>query len=811
MWTITRVEDVFREVRQAARVLRRTPGHSIAVITLLALGIGANAAMFSLVNALFIRELPVYEPERLVAVSPGWPTALLDDFRRAQTSFSSILANGSVGATVLSTPAGEQLAGVSGGTVSGNYFQVLGVQAALGRVFTEADDSPGDPQPVLVISHAFWRRQFGGDPNALGQRILLAGTPFSIIGIAPAAFTGISPGVARDFWVPLHALFVTVPEGDARRRRSYPWLSTIARLKPGVSVMQAQAESEAVYSQIAPPPTQPEGNRRSRVRVEPASRGSGGIRGQLTTPIQILAGTVIVVLLVVWANVATLLLARGAARQREMAVRQALGCSRLRLMRQLLLEGLLLAGAGGAIGIVLAPNAARALLAMQPSFGRLDLDLSLEQNTLLFGLGISLLTALAFSVAPALRASAAKIGTALKSSSGGQIGRQKLIRAVIAVQVALSVVLVAASFLFTRSLLGLHTMDTGFDREHLLSAIVDAAPAGYRDGASQALLGERLVERLSGVPGVKSASVGLCAVVMGCSRASVVNFEGRTSRPDDPSIWINPVSPNYFETVGIPLVMGRGFGPQDHAGSPHVAVVTDALARFYFPGQNALGKRYIERDGGEAVEIVGVARDVKFVSPRDAPIRMAFLSRSQSPGSIGYVQVRTEGSPEALVTPVRRAILEVEPKISLRGPDPLSRVLEQILSRDMLLSRASALFGFIALLLACFGIYGVISYFVAARSAEFGIRLALGAQPRAIMRHIIAEALKTVLPGTIAGIGAAWAAGRLVESLLFGITGRDLLTHAGVAITLLLTTIAAAYVPALRASRIDPLRTLRAE
>jgi predicted permease len=801
------MEDLLREIRHIARVLGRSPSHSAAVIGLLALGIGANSAMFSLVNALFIRELPVREPQRLVSVSPGWPVPLFEGFRRAQTSFIGIVATG--GGTVLSTPAGEQLTGATGGTVTGNYFQLLGVRAAYGRVFTEADDTPGNPQPVLVISHDFWRRQYSGDTSAIGQKILLGVIPFTIIGIAPASFIGNTPGITRDLWAPLYAFLQTVPQGDSRRRPTYPWLAATARLKPGVSLAQAQAESESVYARIAGPPLS---NRPSRIRVEPANRGSGGIVRQFTTPVQILACTVVVVLLVVWANVATLLLARVAIRQREMAIRQALGCSWSGLVRQMLVEGLLLAAAGGVIGIAIAPGAARALLAMQPSFDRIYLDLSIDRNVLLFGAGVSLLTALAFSLAPALRVSQTRIETALKNSSPGHTGgRQQLIRSVIAIQVALSVVLVAASFLFTRSLIRLHTVDTGFDRGHILSATVNTAFAGYRDAPSQIQLGERLVVRLQGVPGVSSASVGLCAVMMGCSRATVVNFEGRAPQEDDPSIWINPVSPNYFETIGAPLLVGRGFGPQDHAGSPHVAIVTDAIARFYFPGQSAVGKRFVERAGGETVEIIGVVRDMNFVGVRDAPIRMAFLSRAQSPANIGYIQVRTAGSPEPLVAAVRRAILEVEPKLVLTGPDTLSNVFDRLHSRDVLLSRASGLFGAIALLLGCFGVYGVISYIVSSRSAEFGIRLALGAQPAAVIRHVIGNAVMTVLPGIVVGILAALSAGLLIESLLFGISGRDLGTLAAVVLSLLVTTVLAACLPALRASRLDPLRTLRSE
>jgi macrolide transport system ATP-binding/permease protein len=471
-----------------------------------------------------------------------------------------------------------------------------------------------------------------------------------------------------------------------------------------------------------------------------------------------------------------------------------------------------MAGAAGLIGVALAPSVARALLWMQPSFGTTILDLSLDIHMLIFGVAISVLTAVGFSLAPAIRLSRTAIEPALKSASWGSTGRkQRTVRWVTAFQIALSVILVTASFLFARSLIGLHTVHAGFDRDHIISATLNPRLAGYRDDAAQARLGERLIERLSALPGVKSASVGLCAVLMGCSRAAVVNVDGRDAQPDDPRIWINPVSTNYFETAGIPLVMGRGFGPGDRPGSTHVAVVTEALARFYFPDQNPLGKRFTERDGGDPVEIVGVLRDVKFVTPRDAPIRMAFLSLTQFPGPFSYVQVKTGGPPERSISAVRRAILEVDPKLFLLGPDPLSDVLDLILSRDVLLSRASSLFGMIALLLACFGLYGVISYIVAARTAELGIRLALGAQPREVLRHVIWDALNIVTPGILLGIAGAWAAGRLVESLLFGIKGRDPMSYVAVAISFLLVSILAASLPGLRASRIDPLRTLRGD
>jgi predicted permease len=766
------VQDGVREVRQASRALLRAPGHAAVVVSLLGLGIGANAAMFTLVNAIFLRDLPVEQPERLVTLSPGWPTELFQEFRGLPKSFAGIFAAGSLGGAD----------GANGRVATANYFDVLGVKASMGRVFHKEDEH----NPVVVISHAFWQKQFGGAPDVLQRSVRIGSQPFRIIGVAPRQFTGDAPGLARDFWVPLQAALTTTPATESRKRPNYPWLSVMARLGPQVSLAQAREEATAIYGRMS----------KTRLRVESASRGFGGVRG-LEGPLQILAGTVAVVLLVIWANVATLLLARGATRVREMAVRQALGGSRWRLLRQVLLEGLLLAAAGGAIGLAIAPGAARALLLMRPSFERIDLDLSPDPNVLLFGVGVTILTAIAFSIAPALRASHREISAALKSGPSGSSGRRRTVRVVIAVQVALSAVLVASSFLFTRSLIRLNTLDVGYDRDHLLSVTLNLGLAGYRDGAEQVRVGQRIADRIAAMPGVKSVGVGLCAVLMGCSRSA----EG------DPTVWLNPVSPNYLETAGIPIVAGRGFGPEDRAGSPRVAVVTEAFARYRFPGESPLGKSFEDRN--EAAEIVGVARDVRFVSPRDAPIRMVFFSQAQVPSGVSYVQVRTTGSPEAMTAAVRKAILDVEPRVSLLGPDPLNATMTRMLSRDVLLGRASGLFGGIALVLACFGVYGVISYLVAAQASDYGIRLALGAPPVVVLRHIIAGAIWTVLPGIGVGIAGAWAASRWIESLLFGIAARDVVTYAGVAVCLVAATVLAASLPALRASRMDPLSVLR--
>ena len=824
MQTLLRqLEDLWRDLHQAMRTLRRAPGHSIAIVSLLALGIGANAAIFSLVNALFIRDLPVPEPERLVILNPGWSTPLFEDFRLRQTSFSGIFSTGSLTDAVVTAEAGGvELTGVKGGIASGNYFEVLGVTAALGRVFNDHDDNASDPQPVMVISHRFWKRQFDGDPRAIGREIYIFGSPFQIVGVTPPEFTGEMPGRVRDFWVPLSLQPLANPEGDLRRNPGYRWLSVMGRLKPGGSLEQAQAEAGVLQDQMISEQagqagiSSTERTRPNPIQLEPGRGGFGGFRRQLGTPLQVLSGAVAIVLLIVCANIATLLLARGANRQREIAVRLALGCSRIRLVRHLLLEALVLAGVGGLIGLVLAPAFARGLLMMQPTFSSIGLDLSLDGNVLLFALGISTVTAIGFSLVPALRASRVAIEPALRSRGpGGQRSRQTMIRCAVALQVALSVVLVAASLLFAQSLMRLYAVDAGFDRHQILSVTINARVAGYRDDLEHARLGRRLVDRISSLPGVKSVSLGLCAVLMGCSRAAVVDMEGHQPQPNDPPIWINPVSDNYFETPGMPLVMGRGFGRQDRPGAAAVAVVTEALARFYYPDQNPLGKRFTQRSGAGQrtgpIEIVGVVRDVKFVNPRDAPIRMAFLSLEQFPGPFSYLQVRTEVPPEALLSSVRQAILEVDPKLRVSGPQPLGEVLDNILARDVMLGRVSTIFGIVTLMLACFGVYVVISYLVAARTTELGIRLALGAQPGQVIRHVIADALKTVAPGIAIGVVGAWAGGDLIEALLFGVSGRDPITYLSVVGALLLTTTIAAYIPGRRASRIDPVRALRCE
>jgi predicted permease len=783
------------DLKQAARGFLRAPGHTIPIVALLAVGIAANAAMFTLFNALFLRDLPVRDPERLAVITPFRSVPDFDDFRAAQKSFTGVMGAGSALGAVVRGESGERLTGVSVGLVTDNYFDVLGVRLARGRAF-----QPGESESVIVISDAFWRRQFDRDPAVVGRRLLLSGAPFTIVGVTSPGFGSELAGRVRDLWAPLRFQPIVDSQGDLRVNRGYTWIGMMGRLRPGVSLQQAEGEAKALAGANA-----------RRVLVESGRAGLGGFRGRFTVPLQVLAGLVGVILLLVCASVATLLFARGAGRAREIAIRQALGAGRGRLLRQFLVESLLLAGVSGVVGLAAAPAFARLLISLQPSTDNFAPELAPDARVLAFALGVSLLTAIVFGLAPALRASR------LTSARGSTDSRpvRRTIRGMVVVQSALSVMLVAAAFLFSHSLYRLRAVSAGFDRDHIVSATVEPRYAGHRDDAAQTELGRRLIERLSGLPGVRSASVGLCAVLMGCSRMGIMDADGQASDPNATAVWINPVSPNYFDTAGIPMLQGRPFAPSDRAGGPRVAVVTEALARAYFPGGSAVGKRLVQRTGpgagGGPVEIVGVARDVKFVNPRDPAIRMVFLSTGQSPAPFNYVQVRTAGSPGPMVATVRAAILEVEPNLYIRGPDTLAENLDRILTRDVLLSRAGALFGAIALIIACFATYAVVSYMVAARRMELGVRLAIGAQPSAIRRGVIVDALRAVVPGVVLGLAGAWAAGRFFESLLFGVKREDPYTQIAVAATLLAVTAVAAWIPARRAARIDPIEALRAE
>lgn len=814
LWTFTKLEDLWRDVRHAVRILRRTPGHSLAIVGLIATGIGANAAIFSLINAVLIREIPVKNPGELAIVQRvdslgrenNISVPLYQEMRERQTSFTDIFAAQGFQNPQFTLQRGstEEVTNVRGTIVTGNYFDVLGVGALLGRAITPSDDVFEDQRAVMVLSYDFWVRQLGGDQRVIGREVYLYKRPFTIIGVMPKEFRG----VGGDFWVLLSMQPIVMPGINLLSSPGSAWLNVMGRLKPGVSLAQAQAEAKVIYEPFRAQYNQQEG---TTMRVESGSRGFDYARSRFATPLRILMGGVGMLLLIACANVASLLLARAGARQKETAVRQVLGCGRARLMRQFLIESFLLALCGGALGLALAHMGAKALIAIAPETS-IPLEAPLDRNVLLFTLAASAFAAVVFGVAPALRASRTSFDAALKSASRSfTASRQWTNRLIVVVQTALSVVLVAGAALFGQSLYRLYSLDAGFDRTQVITANVNArAVVEGIDNSRYVDIAEQLLDRISVDPGVRSVNIAAAGFLMGSARAwgSMVVDGKLLPSP----MRINQVTRDFLSTWGIQLLAGRSFTTEDRKNSPKVAVVNETFAQTYFAGESAVGKRFWSAETpSDSTEIVGVVQDSKYNDLREEPVPLAFLLLAQAPQNFNFIQVKIDGPAGPALARLRQAIIDVDPRLRPTRMETLDESLDRVISRDILLARLSGLFAIMALLLACFGIYGLISYTVSARTAEIGIRMALGADPGSVQRGVIQDALVAVTPGVVVGLIAAFFVNRAMESLLFGVSGRDSGTYIVVAAALLVSAVLAAYGPGRRASRIDPAIALRCE
>jgi predicted permease len=814
LWMFSWLEDLSRDVRHALRTMRHAPGHTLAIVLLLAVGIGANAAIFSLTYPILIDRLPVPEPNRLISFDGintqrgrpggwGWSGPTFEAFQRRYASADVAAA----GAIPPGAGTDRRFDGLETKLVTGNFFHVLGLGAASGRLLVPEDDTYDDPRAVFVLSDASWKGRLGGDPSVIGREFQLYGRTFTLVGVTPGDFRG----MGADIWIPYNWQPV-VGDRDVRRDRGRSWLDLMGRLKPGVSLAQAQAEADIAWSQVRTefrlPPE-------FSLRLQRGDRGFEGLRNRFATPLWILTGAVAMLLVIACANVASLLLARSGARQKEIAVRQAIGCGRARLIRQFLVESLVLACCGGLLGLVLAAVGARTLVAMAAPEAIEAVDPGLNGGVLWFTLAVSVGSAVLFGLIPAWRASKVSIEPVLKSAARGASAsrsRQLLNRSCVVVQTAFSAVLVLGAALFGQSLYRLYSFDAGFEREQVITATVNARALGFRSNPDPqyAAAADRLVERLSVLPGVESVSVTGTGFLTGSSRTTGIVVQGRETESPRSPVRVNQATSNFLETLGVSIIMGRGFSPRDTTGAPLVAVVNQSFTRAHFPNETPIGKR-LNAGYATPVEIVGVARDSKYNDFREESVPLVYLPLHQDPRNFNHVQLKVHGSAEALVPLVRAAILEVDPRFAPTRVETLEASLDRVLARDILLARLSGLFGALALLVACFGVYGMISYVVASRTAEIGVRLAIGAQPRGVLGHVIGDALKTVGPGLALGLAGALAVERVITSLLFGATGRDLATYAAVAGCLLLTSVVAAYVPARRASRIDPVIALRCE
>jgi predicted permease len=820
------IGDLWHDLRYGARMLLKSRAFTAVAVLSLALGIGANTAIFSLIDTVLLKNLPVRAPEQLhqiaysgqLGVREGGNFPLYQQIRDHNRSFSEVIACNPNQWKV--TVRGETEV-VAGQVVTGNYYSALGVVAVLGRTLTVADDQTPRGHPVAVVSHAYWKRRFAQDPGVLGQSLTINLVPFTIIGVTSPEFFGLQVGRSADITVPM-SMHPLVGSGAGLNDRTGWWnLLVLGRLKPEVSAEQARAEVDLLLQQfLDEAQTRPQARQGffQRAELMPASNGLAELRKQFSEPLHILMVIVGLVLLIACANVANLLLARAAARQKEVAIRLALGAGRLRLIRQLLTESVMLALLGGLLGILLAYWGANYLVSFIPQNGApITLHFSPDLRVLSFTVAVSLLTGVLFGLAPALRATRLDLGPVLKDDArglGGGRSRSRLGRLLVVAQVAISLILLIGAGLFVRSLQKLRGIDTGFDRKNVLMFTINAYGTGYRDTRLAALHRE-LLERVSLMPGVRSASLSNYSPITGWSQGRRISVPGFTHQSEeDWVIAVNWVGPNYFETMGIPLVAGRAFTIVDNEQAPRVAVISESVARYYFANENPLGRRItVSRppEGGEC-EIVGVVKDAKFESLRGENRRLVYLSHLQGPAKgLMTFALRTSSDPASLIAVARNEVRAVGKDIPITEVKTLAAQIDESLAQERLVATLSSFFGLLALLLSCIGLYGTMAYAVARRTREIGIRMALGAQPGDVLWQVMRETLLLVLIGVVMGLPVALAATRLIPIPLFGLTASDPLTIA-MATTLLIAVAAlAGYLPARRAAQVDPLEALRCE
>lgn len=836
------LDEILQDLRYAFRALRKSPGFAAVAILSLALGIGANTAIFSLIDAVILKSLPVRDPEQLLQVMMGteayggYSNPTWEHLRDRQDVFSGIFAYGRWGFNLAS---GGEAHSVHGAYVSGEYFDTLGVHAVLGRTLSPADDRRGCAARA-VLSYGFWQREYGGRADVLGKTIALDRHPAEIVGISEPGFDGTEVGASADIMAPLCAITAIGSGYPAMLDTNfYPvgWLQVIGRLKRGVTAGQAAARLKMLAPQIYEATFEQRGLAREDGRqlglkdreqylkqtfdTYPAANGISYLRREYRLSLAVLMTIAGVVLLIACANVANLLLARGASRQREIAIRMAVGGGRGRLIRQLLTESLFLSGIGASLGILFAEWGTRLLV----RFLDATLDLSPDVRLLAFTASVAVLTGLLFGIAPAWRGTRVHPHSAMKANARGVIEGTKLGlgKMLVTAQVALSLLVVVAAGLMLSTFWKLISLDAGFDRDHVLLVSVDLRSGNYPRERWSAVYRE-ILDRLRAIPGVHSASVSSITPVCHCRWTDEVDVDGYTAKSrDDAMAAFNNVSDGYFETLGTSILIGRDFNSHDTSTSLKVAIVSKSFAQKYFGAANPLGQHFRIRGGrgpqfawsatdGPA-EIVGVVKDAKYGSLREVPWPFVFIPWSQGgvPGPLTSFELRPAlGTPTALISAAKSAIGNVNPNVSIEFETLAAKVDDSIL-RERLLATLSGFFGGLALLLATIGLYGVMSYNVARRRSEIGIRMALGAEQSCVLRMVLGEVSILVGIGLVIGLGAAAATTRFVASFLFGVSPNDPWTLSLACGILALVSGLAGFLPARRASRLDPMIALREE
>lgn len=825
---------MLQDIRYACRWLIRSPGFAAVAILSLGLGIGFNTAIFAVADALLLRPLPVTAPSRLVDIytsgsdgdtfsSNSLPD--LQDLRATTSVFEGVLGYSAMFAGVAR---GDRARLVLGEVVTGNYFQVLGVPARLGRTLTPDDDAVGAP-PVTVLSAGYWQREFDGDAGVVGQTLRIRSQPFTIVGVIDDAFTGMIPLLSPELWISVRYVEnaepaginenVPSPTGTSRLdRRGQRWLFAKARLKPGISVDQARANVAVVAGQLAA--AYPATNKDRRITVRPTSetRLHPDADGIMTLVVGGTMAAVGLVLVIACANLAGMLLARASARRREISIRLAIGAGRGRLVRQLVTESLVLGVFGAAAGLVLAAWLTRLLSAFHlPIFAALTLDLRLDARVLAFTAGVTILTGLLAGLVPALRATRPGLVTDLKGETRTERlgGRQWSARDVLVVgQVAVTVVLVVTAGLLVRSLMASRDADVGFRTGGLAIVSADTDMQRYTPERRRAFWAEA-ERRLRALPGVGGVAFGSrLPFSLNFSRTTIA-VPGQQKTPDEMGAPINSadVSRDYFSTLGIAVLQGRAFLDADLPDHPRVAIINETMARRYWPDQSPIGRSVFERQltSGKSFEIVGVVADHKLQTVAEAPQAAIFFADSQTPGAYQVVVARTSGDETQLVAAMRRTLLEIEPNLLLMEQQTMAAQVSGSLFPLRVASTLVAVFSGLGLLLAAIGLYGVIAFAVSQRTREIGIRMAMGAPPASVLALVLRQGLLLVLAGGAAGALLAAAATRLVAGVLYGISAADAVTWGAAAVILLAVALVANLIPARRAMRIDPAHALRGD
>jgi predicted permease len=842
------MRTLWQDIRYAVRMLRKYAGFTAVAVLTLALGIGANTAVFTLVDALLLKSLPeVQNPQRLVLVTDnGWPALaypLYERLRDDSRSLSGLFTAAGIDRrkmTVAGSGTGEEEP-VWAQAVSGDFFGVLGVSGVLGRILTPSDDRPGDPRPVAVISHGLWQRRFRLNPAVVGSTITLDDVPFTIVGVAPRGFFGFVVGRRPDVWWPIQMIPQVYGPDWAMNLTSEDWgsqwLQIVGRPKPGVSKEQARAELDVIFKQMRRAQAEVlglSGNKKQdylshRIELRSAATGFTWLRGEFRQLLYILIVIVGLVLLVACTNLGGLLLARGAARGREFSVRAALGAGRLALMRQLMTESLLLAGFGGALGLLLAQWGVRLLTRYIPGYGEtVLLQLTPDLKVLAFTFLASVGAALLFGLLPAWRGTRYDVVTALKDQAGNVMGRQSSRlwnKTLMVAQIALSCCLLIGAGLFVRTLQKLATLDVGFDRENLL--VFQLNPGKGYDDARRGNLYDQVLQRVRNLPGVHSASMSNLQSLGGSERGygptKVAVAGGLLTDEEGLDVRGTAVTRDYFQTMGIPLLRGRDFGPQDEptaqAGqvtpSSRPVIIDRASAHRLFGEGNPLGQLLQGRGRGVSwppLEVIGVVGDVIHKELRDGTrISLYGLETCHTCGALAFFHVRTLGRPLAVAGGIRQVVRELDPQVEVAGPHTEDELVNDQLRRERMLSQLAGFFSLSALALACLGLYGILSYAVARRTREIGLRIALGATPNDVLSVVVREGLTLTLIGCGVGVALALALTRFVASLLYGVTPIDPFTFGGVTLALMAVALLACYLPARRAARIDPMVALRYE